>query len=261
MIIEDKSIERARYDARAEAKLNDDENAFEAPLGSQTMPEYLRTPYFMYERKITESIQPCHKVLELGAGAGLHTRILLQTGAKVVASDISEQSLNLLKKYFQISFNNFETAVADMEHLPFDENSFDVVVCAGSLSYGDPNIVDAQIKRVLKSGGILICVDSLNHNPIYRFNRWMHYLRGDRSISTLTRMPTLHRIDSLTKGFSVVDLNYFGSLSFLMPFCKFVLGEHVAYKLSNKFDNILNIKRSAFKFVLVARGLNKVVVG
>ena len=38
-----------------------------------------------------------------------------------------------------------------------------------------------EIYRVLKQGGILIIVDSLNHNPVYKFNRWIHYLYGNNN--------------------------------------------------------------------------------
>ena len=65
-----------------------------------------------------------------------------------------------------------------MEDLPFSNNSFDVVASAGSLSYGSKKIVDKEILRILRPNGIFICVDSLNNNPIYRFNRFQNYLRG-----------------------------------------------------------------------------------
>lgn len=172
MMEHDKLIERARYDARAQSQMAGVAMVVEAPLGSQTMPAYLRTPYLVYEQKIAELVRPSNLVLELGAGAGLHTRALLQTGAQVTASDISSSSLSLLKQRFQGTPGNLKTVVADMESLPFEASSFDVITSAGSLSYGDPQVVDAEIRRVLRPGGMLICVDSLNHNPVYRANRW-----------------------------------------------------------------------------------------
>jgi SAM-dependent methyltransferase len=187
----DKLLERARYDARAQSQMIDNQPVAVIPLGSQTIPAYLRTPYIFYEQKITELILPNHRELELGAGSGLHTRVLIQTGAQVTASDISSNSLSLLKQQFKNVPGSLKTEVADMENLPFDNFSFDVIACAGSLSYGGPILVDAEIRRVLRPGGMLICFDSLNHNPIYRVNRWLHYMRGNRSKSTLKRMPGL----------------------------------------------------------------------
>ena len=254
MMEHDKLIERARYDARAQSQMAGAAMVVEAPLGSQTMPAYLRTPYLVYEQKIAELVRPSNLVLELGAGAGLHTRALLQTGAQVTASDISSNSLSLLKQRFQSTPGNLKTVVADMESLPFEASSFDVITSAGSLSYGDPQVVDAEIRRVLRPGGMLICVDSLNHNPVYRANRWIHYLRGNRSRSTLKRMPDLAHIMALGDGFSNVSVHYFGALSFAMPVFASLSGENTAQAVSDRVDQLIGVKRLAFKFVLVAQG-------
>lgn len=255
MIEQDKLIERERYEARAQSQMaGGAAMVVEVPLGSQMMVSYLRTPYIFYEQKIAELIRPSHRVLELGAGAGLHTRALLQTGAQVIASDISPNSLSLLKQRFQNTPGNLKTEVADMESLPFEASSFDVIASAGSLSYGEPHVVDAEIRRVLRPGGMLICVDSLNHNPVYRTNRWLHYLRGNRSRSTLKRMPDLARIKALGDGFSNVSVHYFGALSFAMPVLARLLGENTAQAASDRIDQLIGVRRSAFKFVLVAQG-------
>lgn len=254
MMEHDKLIERARYDARAQSQMAGAAMVVEVPLGSQTMASYLRTPYIFYEQKIAELIRPDHHVLELGAGAGLHTRVLLQSGAQVTASDISPNSLSLLKQRFQNTPGNLKTEVADMESLPFDASSFDVIASAGSLSYGEPHVVDAEIRRVLRPGGMLICVDSLNHNPVYRANRWIHYLRGNRSRSTLKRMPDLARIMALGDRFSNVSVHYFGALSFAMPVLARLSGENTAQAVSDRIDQWIGVRRSAFKFVLVAQG-------
>lgn len=256
MLIEsDKLIERKRYDVRAQSLL--DAN-FLTPhlLGSQAMPLYLRAPYLYYEAKIAELVRPRHRVLELGSGTGMHTRALLQTGADVVVSDISPNSLTLLRECFKETFKKLESQVADIENLPFEENSFDVITSAGSLSYGNPHLVDSEIRRVLRPGGTFICVDSLNHNPVYRANRWIHYLRGNRSKSTLKRMPDLVRIKALGEGFSNVSVRYFGALSFAMPLLARLLGESTAQAASDRFDQLASVKRSAFKFVIVAQGLD-----
>lgn len=251
---QDKLLERERYEARAQSQLAEVATIVEVPLGSQTMSSYLQAPYIYYEQRIAELIRPEHHVLELGAGTGLHTRVLLQTSSKVIATDISPSSLCLIKQRFQRIPGNLQTEVADMESLPFDDSSFDVITSAGSLSYGDPYLVDSEIRRVLRPGGMLICVDSLNHNPVYRVNRWLHCLRGNRSKSTLKRMPNLARITSLGEGFASVNVRYFGALSFAMPVVARLFGEDTAQAASDRIDQLLGVRRLAFKFVLVAQG-------
>lgn len=252
---EDKLLELHRYDASAKSKLSTYGAATAAgEFGSDAMPQYLRTPYIFYEKCVRKLIGFQDQVLELGAGTGLHTWALVQTGAVVTVTDISPNALELLKQRIENAGGHVVTQVADMESLPFADASFDVVACAGSLSYGEPERVNTEIRRVLRPGGTLICVDSLNHNPVYRINRLLHYLRGNRSKSTLKRMPNLARINALGEGFSNVNVQYFGALSFAMPVFARLLGENTAQAASDRIDQLLGVRRSAFKFVLVAQG-------
>lgn len=251
----DKLIEKERYETRAQSQMAGVVMATKVCLGSETMPDYLKSPYVFYERKISESIRPNHRVLELGAGIGLHTLPLLQTGALVIASDISPSSLSLLKQRFKNTPANLQTVVADMESLPFEDSYFDVIVSAGALSYGEPTLVDAEIRRVLRPAGTLICVDSLNHNLIYRANRWLHYLRGNRTKSTLKRMPDLTRIAAISANFQKSGVCYFGALTFAMPLMTRLLGASTAQKLSDDFDDWCDLKTMAFKFVFVGSGI------
>jgi ubiquinone/menaquinone biosynthesis C-methylase UbiE len=252
----DKKTEYLRYDTRAKSLLATGTSAVEKVLtfGSLAVPPIYRTPYTYYEECICRFVRSNHEVLELGSGTGLHTYALVQTGARVVASDISRHSLEVLSQRFNRERERVKTQAADMEALPFKDNSFDVVTSAGSLSYGDPDPVDTEVRRVLRPGGIFICVDSLKHNPIYRFNRWLHYLRGDRTKSTLFRMPTIMRIQSICKGFKSSEIHFFGAISYLMPVLARIVGQNPAANISDAVDRLVKVRRIAFKFVLVAQG-------
>ncbi len=251
----DKEIERKRYNDRALTVLSENETdgvPSSAISGSRTLPIVLRGPYLCFESQI-EKYAPNDSgaILEVGAGTGEHTGVLLATGAHVTASDISEHSLEVVKKRYK-GASNFETKVADMESLPFEDESFDVVSIAGSLSYGDNQKVMGEIYRVLKRDGVFIAVDSLNHNPIYRLNRWIHYLRGDRSLSTLRRMPTLSLINSYGDQFGSIQVYYFGAITWLVPLMKIMLDEQRATRISDTIDEVLGVRKAAFKFVMVA---------
>ncbi len=242
----DKEIEKLRYNARAKFILDADNSD---RVGSQ-LPKYLNTPYefyFTFLRKMGGS----SKLLEIGAGMGENTRILLDISSKVHVTDISPESINVMRKRFS-SYEGFSAEVADMEKLPFDDESFDVVCSAGSLSYGDNNVVMNEIYRVLKQGGVMIAVDSLNNNPIYRFNRYTHYLKGDRSKSTLVRMPTIGLIEQYTEKFGHAEVGFFGAITWTFPLLSKLLSEDVLAKFSNWVDIKFNIKKSAFKFVMLA---------
>jgi len=248
----DKKIECERYDTRAQFLLTAGCSKVESgqDLGSVVIPPVYRAPYSYYEKCISRYITQDHNVLELCSGTGMHTYVLVKTGANVVATDISYHSLEVLAQRIR----GIKTVVADMESLQFAAKTFDVVTCAGSLSYGDPALVDAEVRRVLRPGGIFICVDSLNHNPIYRINRRWHYLKGTRTKSTLLRMPTMARLQSISRGFKNTELRFFGSVSYLMPILARIMGQTKAAQASDAFDRLVNVRQSAFKFVLVAQG-------
>jgi hypothetical protein len=67
-------------------------------------------------------------------------------------------------------------------------------------------------------------------------------------------MPDLARIKALGDGFSNVGVHYFGALSFAMPVLARLLGENAAQAASDRVDQLVGVRRSAFKFVLVAQG-------
>jgi len=249
----DKIIECNRYNKRASSQLETGVTQ-KYILGSELIPTVIRAPYLCYESFIKENILPCHDVLEIGSGTGMHTFCLVATGANVTATDISGKSLEVIKKVFN---NRVTLSIADMEALPFESNSFDVVVSAGSLSYGEPSLVDSEIVRVLRPGGLFICVDSLNHNPIYRFNRWIHYKKGERSKSTLKYMPTLHRIKTLSGNFNSSSVKYFGSISWVLQMLTPIFHQKKIAQISDFIDRLFRVRRSAFKFVLIAK--NKII--
>ncbi len=241
----DKDVERDRYNKSAKNAL---ESNNLSSVNNLTLP--LKSPYAFYQSVISNYAYGDSFVLEIGAGMGENTEFLLATGASVCSTDISENSLIVLSKRFNA--DKLTTEVADMERLPFADRSFDMVVNAGSLSYGDNNTVLNEIYRVLKPKGVFIAVDSLNHNPIYRLNRYIHYLRGHRDLSTLQRMPTLKLFERYQLKFDKIETKFFGSISYLAPLMNRIFGECMSAKISDRIDRMISVKRSAFKFVMIA---------
>lgn len=240
--MDDKHIEEARYDRRAELFSNKINPTFE------NIALYLTPPVNTYYRLLSK-IPAGLKVLEIGAGMGENSEFLLKQGLNVTATDISSNSVRVLKNNYS-AYDSFHAEVADMESLQFQDNSFDIVCSAGSLSYGDNVLVMNEIYRVLVNGGSFIAVDSLNNNPIYKLNRYIHYLRGNRSKSTIERMPNLNLISNYEKKFGSVNASFFGSLTWLFPLLKLIMKDSQLKIFSNWFDKKFNIKKSAFKFVM-----------
>ena len=131
----DKAKEHARYERSAKTlstRINW-ENINREILGAQAIPIWLREPYTFYERILENNTTAISNVLELGSGTGMHTGSVLEQRCTVTATDISKSSLEVLEYQFR-DFANLKTLVCDMENLPFLENTFDLLVCSGSLS-------------------------------------------------------------------------------------------------------------------------------
>lgn len=213
------------------------------------LADLFHPPYLRYRELIGALVERDDIVLEIGAGSGMHTRALAASAAKVVALDVSMESLRLCAA---IAPKRIAAVCGDMAMLPFPDASFDVVASAGSLSYGDPLTVNREVFRVLRPGGTLLIVDSLNHNPVYRLNRWRHYRRGDRTRSTLLRMPTMGRIRAVCAPFGTSSVEYFGTYTFVHPALQRLAGDRRADRATAWLEEHLAVNRLAFKFVLVA---------
>ena len=101
------------------------------------------------------------EILDVGTGTGVIALLLAELGHRVIGVDIAEQMIDQARKKAK-NLNlpvNFQTG--DAEELPFANNSFDVVINRHVVwSLPNPEKAMAEWKRVLRSGGKLIIIDS-----------------------------------------------------------------------------------------------------
>jgi SAM-dependent methyltransferase len=100
-------------------------------------------------------ISSTDRVLELGCGPGDLTRQLADMAQSVAAIDFSENMIDIAKvRYPDLSFE-----VADAERLPYEDESFDVVISNYTAHhFARPQIVFEEARRVLNSSGRLAVV-------------------------------------------------------------------------------------------------------
>jgi ubiquinone/menaquinone biosynthesis C-methylase UbiE len=98
------------------------------------------------------------KVLELAAGTGVLTRRLamaLPGNVFIIATDVSQPMLDLAASVG--TSRPVEWRQADALALPFDDGSFDAVVCQfGVMFFPDRVRAFAEVRRVLRRGGVFI---------------------------------------------------------------------------------------------------------
>ena len=93
-------------------------------------------------------------VLEVGCGAGVDLARFARGGARVTGVDLTSSAIGLAKANFEQQALRGEFFVADGEHLPFPDASFDLVYAHGVVQYtADPARLVRECRRVLKPGG------------------------------------------------------------------------------------------------------------
>ena len=95
------------------------------------------------------------EVLDLGCGAGGFCRLAAGAGARVVGIDAAAGMVDIARE--RVPDGRFD--VGDIQFLPYDERSFDVVTTFHSLPFAaDPLAALREAARVAKPGGSLFIV-------------------------------------------------------------------------------------------------------
>jgi len=132
------------------------------------MGPLLFEPYARYVAARLASLQP-EPILETAAGTGIVTRAVHEALPKstIVATDINPAVVGFAAERLQSELVSFQQA--DAQNLPFEDASFDVVLCLfGVMFFPDKVRANAEARRVLRPGGryVVVTFNSLDLNPI-----------------------------------------------------------------------------------------------
>jgi ubiquinone/menaquinone biosynthesis C-methylase UbiE len=207
------------------------------------------------------------KCLDAGCGPGYLTKALYERGYSTCAFDASPEMLRLTKEQFaNLPADSIpEIIKGDIETLPFENCSFDLVASAGVIEYlsRDEKVMN-EFYRVLKPGGHLILSSTNKYSPIGIFEPFVEALKRNqysRSLSNwilrkLGHTPVRPREFKVRKhvanefktnaeavGFEVIRIGYFYGLPW----------PHPLDRIFPKLSNYLGKKLEYFNNTLIAR--------
>ncbi len=116
-------------------------------------------------------------ILELGAGNGRFTEVLLGMGAKVIAVDYSSAIFANHKNHIShVKDGSLICVQADIFDLPIKKSSFDIVICYGVIQHTGDNIgcMRAISEYLGTDSKLLIDIYS---NSLKHFNPWIYIIR------------------------------------------------------------------------------------
>lgn len=129
--------------------------AFDDPVALLRAESKTKAPWIIEKLHARHLVRPTTKLLDVGCGAGFLTNELAKLGMSVTGVDLSEDSLKVAEKFDETKSVKYQTA--DAYHLPFPENTFEVLTAMDFLEHiENPAEVIKEFARVLKPGGLFI---------------------------------------------------------------------------------------------------------
>jgi ubiquinone/menaquinone biosynthesis C-methylase UbiE len=156
------------------------------------------------------------RVLEVGAGMGADYLEWLKAGARATAVDLSSASLEQARRRCEMAGYAPDLQISDAEHLPFPDNTFDIVYSYGVLHHSpDTPQCIREAGRVLKPSGVLRIM--IYHHPsLTGIMLWLRYgwWRGkslrqavhDHLESPGTKSYTQKEARAMLQGFEQIEL-------------------------------------------------------
>lgn len=169
------------------------------------------------------------KVLSVGCGPAPIASQILEKKGRFYGIDLSQDILHKAKKSHESE--TLLLSAGDMRQIPFQNESFDLLLCLGPLEYvDDVKLVFEEFSRVMKTGAIAIISMQNKFSPYRLWDRYIYSgflfnaIRklGHRSISNKP-LENLIPINDLKQNlcrysFAVTDLIYYNFNLMLKPF-------------------------------------------
>jgi ubiquinone/menaquinone biosynthesis C-methylase UbiE len=153
-----------------------------------------------------EEVPAGSRVLELGCGPDSVAWDLWDRGVEVTGIDISPAAIDMARsKATQRGVDPDRFRVGNVEHVDFDDDSFDVVIGSAILHHVELVPALAGVQRVLKPGGLGLFHEPLGRNPAINLYRWLTPSERTADEHPLTKVD----LEAIQELFGTAHLEYF----------------------------------------------------
>lgn len=149
------------------------------------------------------------KILDFACGNGENGIYAAKFGAECIGIDISPEGVaNANKNAKLMGVSDSCTFITmDGENMNFKKNTFDFAVEYGALHHVELDKALAELARVLKPNGEMVCVEALRHNPIIHwYRKRTPHLRTEWEVEHILGVESL---DIMKKYFGKVEVHFF----------------------------------------------------
>ena len=164
------------------------------------IPEPIRC-YPLLWKKISKDAK---SIVDLGCGTGSMLQLIAENTSddvKLVGVDLSEGMINEASKKAN---DRMSFMVGDVENLPFEDNSFDAVLCMHSFHhYPNPEQAISEMFRICAAGGSVYIVENYKKG-IARYIAnlviilWYRRRKGDMKVYSVDEIESLMKGDNAT---------------------------------------------------------------
>jgi len=148
------------------------------------------------------------RLLEVGVGAGTDFLQWVRAGTKANGVDLTQEAVDHVKIRLQVyGLSAEEVRVADAEHLPYDDDSFDIVYSWGVIHHSpDMEKAFSELVRCVKPAGTIKLMVYHRHSLLVLY-KWVRYaLLSGKPFLSFADVLYHHQESIGTKAYTVHEI-------------------------------------------------------
>ena len=179
-------------------------------------------PKLPYIHEITRKLKKFRvkKVLDLGCGSGWLSIFMSKYGFEITGIDTSKPAVELGKTWAAEDSANVTLLVSDLLNLPFEDGSFDAVICNSVLEhfrFDQAKIIFNKVHKILTNGGFFFgCFDQVGtgtKGEYFELEDHTHVYTDQMRKGMMLRNYSDQELKELLTNFDILsfDKNNYGS--------------------------------------------------